>query len=96
MCPSERQAKQVFARLCDACDQFMTGVPLDLAGIIPMDANVRASVMRQKPFALLYPQTEASQALMKLARAVAKWPVPRKPGGNIQFFWKSMLLRQQG
>ncbi|MDO5536683.1 MAG: MinD/ParA family protein [Desulfovibrionaceae bacterium] len=92
MCSTERQGRQVFARLCDACDQFMTGVSLDLAGVIPQDPSVRQAVMKQKPFTQLAPGSEASQAVVRLAKATAKWPVPKKPGGNIQFFWKSMFL----
>ncbi len=92
MCPSEKAAKQIFARLCDACDQFMTGVSLDLAGIIPQDAVVRQAVMKQQPFTLFAPQSAASSSLKKLAANVVKWPIPKKPGGNIQFFWKSMIM----
>lgn len=92
MCPSERTAKQVFARLCDACDQFMTGVSLDLAGIIPQDPTVRTAVMQQKPFTQLAPKSPASEAVLRLAKTVTRWPVPRNPGGNIQFFWKSMIM----
>lgn len=93
MCPTERQGKQIFTKLYDACDQFMTGVSLDLAGIIPQDPNVRTSVMKQKPFTELFPASPASQSLKKLAQSVQKWPAARRAGGNIQFFWKSMLLR---
>ncbi len=93
MCPSERQGRQVFARLCDACDQFMTGVSLDLAGIIPVDPAVRAGVMQRRPFTAVSPGCEAAKAVEKLAKAVGKWPVPKYPGGNIQFFWKTMFMQ---
>ena len=44
MAPDVKTAKQIFGRLCDACDQFLTGVSLDLSGIIPFDAEVRRAM----------------------------------------------------
>ena len=95
MCQSEKQGKQIFAKLYDACDQFLSGVSLDLAGIIPQDSVVREAVMKQKPFGTLCPRAEASKAIAKLAQNVGKWPGARKAGGNIQFFWKSILMRSR-
>ena len=93
MCPNERQAKQVFGRLSDACDQFLPGVSLELAGIVPMDPMVREAVMRQKPFTEAAPGCNAARALNELAARVAKWPGAKRAGGNIQFFWKTLLMR---
>ena len=95
MCQTEKQGKQIFAKLYDACDQFLSGVSLDLAGIIPQDSVVREAVMKQKPFGTLCPRAEASKAIAKLAQNVGKWPGARKAGGNIQFFWKSILMRSR-
>lgn len=95
MCQTEKQGKQIFARFYDACDQFLSGVSLDLAGIIPQDPLVRDAVMKQKPFGRLYPKTEAAKAIDRLAQAVGKWPGAKKAGGNIQFFWKSILMRSR-
>ncbi len=94
MCPSERQGKQVYARLCDACDQFLPGISLDLSGVIPIDPIVRQAVMQRRPFVKYAPDSEAAKAIGRLTKTVCKWPVPRHPGGNIQFFWKTMLTQQ--
>ncbi len=93
MCPDERQARQVFGRLSAACDQFLPGVSLELAGLVPMDPMVRECVMHQRPFTEAAPQCAASKALNQLAAKVAKWPGAKKAGGNIQFFWKTLLMR---
>ena len=79
----------------DACDQFLSGVSLDLAGVLPQDSLVRDAVMKQKPFTRLYPKTEASKATAKLAQTVSRWPGAKRAGGNIQFFWKSILMRSR-
>ena len=95
MCQTEKQGKQLFAKFYDACDQFLSGVSLDLAGVLPQDSLVRDAVMKQKPFTRLYPKTEASKATAKLAQTVSRWPGAKRAGGNIQFFWKSILMRSR-
>lgn len=77
MAPDVKTAKQIFGRLCDACDQFLTGVSLDLSGIIPFDAEVRRAVMNQKPFLRFSPSCAASAALRSMAAAVPQWGGPR-------------------
>ncbi len=91
MCPSEREGKRVYSRLCDACDRFMGSVTLDLAGVIPLDQAVRESVMRQKPCLSHAPEGPAAQAIRKLAKTLLRWPAKGHTGGNIQFFWKTLL-----
>lgn len=91
MCSDEKQARQVFTRMCDACDRFLTGVSLDLAAIVPQDPAVREGVMKRRPFSLASPDAPASKALRKLAGTVSRWPVAGGAGGNIQFFWQSLL-----
>lgn len=93
MASDEKAAKQIFVRLCEACDQFLTGVSLDLAGIIPFDTEVRRAVMKQKPFLRFSPSCAASAAMLKMAAAVPKWQGPVKDDGNIKFFWKKFLFR---
>lgn len=93
MAPDVKTAKQIFGRLCDACDQFLTGVSLDLSGIIPFDAEVRRAVMNQKPFLRFSPSCAASAALRSMAAAVPQWGGPSRDDGNIKFFWKKFLFR---
>ncbi len=93
MAQDQKAAKEIFSCLYQACDRFLSGVSLDLAGVIPRDPNVRKSVVQQKPFCLAEPDGEASKAVNQLAKTIANWEVPKETDGNIKFFWKKLLFR---
>lgn len=93
MAPDQKAAKEIFSCLYQACDRFLSGVSLDLAGVIPRDSVVRKAVVNQKPFALMEPDSQAGKALGKLAENIVKWDVPQETDGNIKFFWKKLLFR---
>lgn len=93
MAPDAKAAKEIFSCLYQACDRFLSGVSLDLAGVIPRDTVVRKAVVNQKPFALMEPESGAGKALHKLAENVSSWEVPAETDGNIKFFWKKLLFR---
>ncbi len=94
MAQDEKSAKEVYTRLYEACDRFLTGVTLDLAGFIPRDASVRSSVIKQVPFCIGAPDSPACIALHKVASIIQTWDVPASLDGNIKFFWKRLLFRQ--
>ncbi|GFH62492.1 MAG: flagellar synthesis regulatory protein [Candidatus Desulfovibrio kirbyi] len=94
MTPNEKDAKNIFMRLHHACEHFLSGVSLDLAGIIPRDTEVRKAVIRQLPFCIGSPGCEASKALARLAATISEWEVPKHLDGNIKFFWKKLLFRE--
>lgn len=93
MAPDQKAAKDMFSCLYQACDRFLSGVSLDLAGVIPRDNNVRKAVVNQKPFLALEPQSPASKAVNQLADFITSWDPPRETDGNIKFFWKKLLFR---
>lgn len=86
------QAKAIFQRLTAACDRFLDGVCLDLAGRVPQDAAVREAVVRQAPFCSLAPRCPAALAVEEVARKVLSWQATAKTDGNIKFFWKKLLF----
>ncbi|AGW12955.1 MinD/ParA family protein [Megalodesulfovibrio gigas] len=92
MAPSEKEAKEVYARLAKACDHFLAGVSLDLVGCIPHDPLVKKAVMRQEPVCSAYPDSQAAQSLQKLAKDIATWNPAANLDGNIKFFWKKLLF----
>ncbi|WP_460033171.1 MinD/ParA family protein [Megalodesulfovibrio paquesii] len=92
MAPSEKAAKEVYARLAKACDHFLSGVSLDLVGSIPHDPLVKKAVMRQEPVSVAYPDSPASQGLEQLAKHIATWNPAANLDGNIKFFWKKLLF----
>lgn len=93
MAPDHKTARDMFIRLHQACDTFLSGVSLDLVGVIPRDTGVRKAVVQQKPFCMSDPQSPAAQATLQLARNIAAWDAPENLDGNIKFFWKKLLFR---
>ena len=93
MAPDKKSALDVFKRLYNACDHFLPGVSLDLAGFIPRDAGVRKAVVNQRPFCEEEPGGPACKAMVELALKVQTWEVPVNLDGNIKFFWKKLLFR---
>lgn len=93
MAPDLKTAKDMFVRLHQACDHFLSGVSLDLAGVIPRDTGVRKAVVQQLPFCVSEPQSPAARAVLQLARSITAWDAPENLDGNIKFFWKKLLFR---
>ena len=94
MAKNEKSAKDIFAKLYNACDHFLTGVSLDLVGAIPQDKAVRQAVIDQQPFCSQNPESEASQAMLRVARTVVQWTPQEHLDGNIKFFWKKLLFAE--
>lgn len=92
MAQDQKIAREVFSRLYQACDHFLSGVSLELTGIIPRDPAVREAVVRQEPFCISAPESPAARAVDRLATAITHWEPPRQTDGNIKFFWKKLLF----
>ena len=93
MAPDQKTAKDIFTRLYKACDHFLGGISLDLAGVIPRDAAVRKAVINQKPFCVDDEKSPACMAVDQLAKTVMTWEVPETLDGNFKFFWKRLLFQ---
>lgn len=95
MAPDKKSALEVFKRLYNACDHFLAGVSLELAGFVPKDTGVRKAVMQQKPFCVVDVGGPACKGVYSIAETVLKWDIPSNLDGNIKFFWKKLLFRGQ-
>lgn len=95
MVRDEKAAKEVYIKLSNACDHFLSGVSLDLVGFVPMDPTVRKAVIAQKPFVQTAPGAPASVAVRKAAERINKWKAPNNVDGNIKFFWKKLLFQER-
>jgi flagellar biosynthesis protein FlhG len=87
-----KQVKQIFERLAAACDKFLCGISLDLAGCIPRDAAVRRAVTNQVPFCHAAPDSLAALGVREIAKSILSWQSTTKTDGNIKFFWKKLLF----
>lgn len=92
MAQDQKIAREIFSRLYQACDHFLSGVSLELTGIVPRDPAVREAVVRQEPFCIGAPESPAALAVDGLAAAITRWEPPRQTDGNIKFFWKKLLF----
>lgn len=92
MAKDQKNAKDMFMRLYLACDNFLSGVSLDLVGMVPRDDAVRRAVRRQMPFLESEPDSAPAGAIRELAENISKWEAPRNTDGNIKFFWKKLLF----
>lgn len=94
MAPDKKTGKEIFSRLYKACDHFLSGISLDLVGVIPNDPGVRNAVINQKPFCLFDSMSPASQGLYSIVDGIQAWEAPSSLDGNIKFFWKRLLFPQ--
>lgn len=94
MAPDRKVALEMFTRLHQACEHFLSGVSLDFTGFIPRDPRVRQSVVQQVPVCVGQADSPAAQALQGVSEAILRWGVPESLDGNIKFFWKKLLFRQ--
>lgn len=93
MAPTREAARDVFVKLYRACDQFLSGISLDMVGTVPFDPAVKQAVIRQEPFCHLYAESEAAKGLMASAENVLTWEPAAGLDGNIKFFWKKILFQ---
>lgn len=87
---SERQARNVFARLQEVADRFLD-VVIEYAGLIPRDEFVQRALARQRVVSELFPATDAALAFKRLADVVEQWELPDGPRGQIEFFAERLL-----
>lgn len=92
MTQSDKNAREIFAKLYNACDHFLDGISLSYAGAIPNDPSVRQAVMQQRPFSDLNPNGDAARAVRTIAQSMAQWKPQDHLDGNIKFFWKKLLF----
>ncbi len=90
MVDSTEQARDGFERLNEVAQRFLD-VTLEYAGFIPRDRFLVKADASQKAVSELFPGCDASLAFRKLAETVDKWPLPKGPSGNIEFFVDRML-----
>jgi flagellar biosynthesis protein FlhG len=86
--------RDVYRKLSLVAERFLH-ISIDFLGSIPYDHRLVEAVCQQRPLVELYPQSKAAQAFLGLAHDVADWPLPESPKGGLQFFWKSLLRKDQ-
>ena len=86
MVSDEREAKSVFMNLSQASDRFLNGVVIEYIGFIPNDEYVKKAVRKRKPVLELYPGSDSSKTITKMAKSLLNWPRRTDTDGNLKFF----------
>ena len=63
---SIKEGKELFDKLNVVVNRFLD-VNIDFLGAVPQDSNVSKAVMRQIPFSIAYPNTQAAIAVNDIA-----------------------------
>lgn len=93
MATSESHGKLLFRRLVATTSRFLD-VSVDLAGVVPYDAEVVNWARRQKSVLTGQPLAPVSQAFKKVAQMSDNWPRPRGAQGQLEFFLESLIQAQ--
>lgn len=67
----EDEGKELYEKLRVVSDKFLQ-IPLTYLGGIPQDNNVSKAVIQQKPVTQLYPNSDASKAILRIAEKLCK------------------------
>lgn len=90
MVRSAKEGQQLFEKLSKVSERFLD-VSLELIGVVPFDENIRKSVRKQKAIVEAFPDSPASLGFKNLANKIAKWPIPDKASGHLEFFIEQLL-----
>ncbi len=83
-----------FDKLRRVTDRFLD-VCLDFSGAVPMDAQLRRAVSRQRAVVEAFPHSESARAFDALARRVEGWPMPSGARGHLEFFIESLVAESR-
>jgi flagellar biosynthesis protein FlhG len=91
MAHSEKEGRELYAKLVKVTDRFLDEVVLDFLGSIPYDENLRKAVKKQRPVVDVFPGSKASQAFKEVAKRADKWPMPTAADGYLEFFVERLV-----
>jgi flagellar biosynthesis protein FlhG len=85
-----KEAKGLYDNLSSVSERFLD-ISIDYLGYIVNDNHVSQAIRNQKLLTILYPGAESSLCLLNLAKKILESKPAVMPGGNIGFFWNSLL-----
>ncbi len=91
MVKDDQEAKSVYANLSRATDRFLKEVAIDYIGYVPSDDLVKKAVKQRKSVMELFPGSEFSKMIQKIAKNLIDWPWRMESDGNIKFFLKRYI-----
>ena len=85
-----KEGRQLFGKILKVTDRFLD-VSLDFLGAIPFDSYLRKSVKKQTAVSQAFPRSPSAQAFKSAAQKINKWPMPKRPGGHLEFFVERLI-----
>jgi flagellar biosynthesis protein FlhG len=92
MARNQLEAKKTFTHLSRVAERFLH-VSMRYAGHVPWDPEVPNAVCRQRLVVDLAPAAPVSRAFEALAEHVLQQPIPDRPTGRLQFFFRQLLAQ---
>lgn len=91
MAHSEKEGRELFAKLVKVTERFLDDVVLDFMGSVPYDEYLRKAVKMQRPVVDAFPSSKIATAFKDIARRADKWPMPSAADGYLEFFVERLL-----
>lgn len=91
MAHSEKEGRELFAKLVKVTERFLDDVVLDFMGSIPYDEYLRKAVKMQRPVVDAFPSSKIATAFKDVARRADKWPMPTAADGYLEFFVERLV-----
>jgi flagellar biosynthesis protein FlhG len=89
-----KEGRVLFSKILKVTDRFLD-VSLDFLGAIPFDIYLRKAVKKQTAVTQAYPRSPSAQAFNMAAQKISKWPMPKRPGGHLEFFVERLINANQ-
>jgi len=95
MAKDSEDALEVFRKLANVAGRYLD-ISLDYLGCVVKDEKVVEAVKRQKAVSELFPESEAANCFVTLAKRVIENTRQKRLKGNIQFFFRRFLDNSTG
>ncbi len=87
---NDEEGNKIYRRVSNVIQEFL-GIEVKLLGYIFRDEKVSASVKRQKPFLLEYPNSEAAKGIKQIVQKLLDLPEINGSAGGMKKFLTKML-----
>lgn len=84
------EGQQIYRRVSKVANEFLQA-DLEMLGIVPRDEKVSASVKRQRPFILEYPNTDASIGIRNTVKNLLQLAPEKTDDGGMKGFLTKMI-----
>ena len=95
MTSTAHEGRQLFEKLSRVTQRFLD-VTLGFMGAVPHDDYLRKAVQRQQAVVEAFPRSRSALAFRKLADRTERFPPPKLPSGQLEFFVERLIHAGSG